>query len=58
MTRTLERIIEINGIPEVIRVDNGPEFTSKYFESWAKKKESIFNISSPEDLCRTSTFFS
>ncbi|WP_221407216.1 IS3 family transposase [Elizabethkingia occulta] len=36
--RTLDRVIDINGMPEVIRVDNGPEFTSKYFESWAKGK--------------------
>ncbi|GAB3430221.1 hypothetical protein GCM10027516_37980 [Niabella aquatica] len=36
--RTLDRVIEINGMPEIIRVDNGPEFTSKDFELWAKEK--------------------
>lgn len=35
---TLDWVIDINGMQEVIRVDNGPEFTSKYFESWAKGK--------------------
>lgn len=37
--RTLDRVIEIQGKPEVIRVDNGPEFTSKDFSLWAKEKE-------------------
>ncbi len=36
--RTLNRIIETNGKPATIRVDNGPEFTSKDFELWAKDK--------------------
>lgn len=33
--RTLDRIIEQRGKPMNIRVDNGPEFTSKDFELWA-----------------------
>lgn len=37
--RTLEPIIDIHGKPEAIRVDNGPEFTSKDFELWAKENE-------------------
>lgn len=37
--RTLDRVIENNGKPTAIRVDNGPEFTSKDFELWAKGKE-------------------
>jgi len=36
--RTLDRVVEINGIQEVIRVDNGLEFTSKDFELWAREK--------------------
>lgn len=36
--RTLDRIIDINGKPETIRVDNGPEFTSKDFVLWAEEK--------------------
>ncbi|MCF3108539.1 IS3 family transposase [Niabella sp. CC-SYL272] len=34
--RTLNRVIESNGKPMAVRVDNGPEFTSKDFELWAK----------------------
>jgi len=36
ITRELDRLIEWRGEPEAIRVDNGPEFTSAVFESWAK----------------------
>lgn len=34
--RTLQRVIETNGKPTTMRSDNGPEFTSKDFELWAK----------------------
>ena len=34
--RTLEQVIIWRGKPQVIRVDNGPEYTSKDFELWAK----------------------
>lgn len=34
--RELDRLIEWIGAPEVIRVDNGPEFTSVRFEAWAR----------------------
>jgi len=33
--RTLEQIISWRGKPKVIRVDNGPEYTSKDLEMWA-----------------------
>lgn len=36
--RTVERIIGTNGKPTSVRVDNGPEFTSKDFELWAKEQ--------------------
>jgi putative transposase len=39
VTRVLERIIEHRGKPRVIRVDNGPEYTSKDFELWAKDRQ-------------------
>ena len=32
--QTLDRIIEESGIPQRIRVDNGPEFTSTALEYW------------------------
>lgn len=37
--RTLDRLIDANGKPVTVRVDNGPEFTSKDFELWARDKE-------------------
>jgi putative transposase len=37
IVRELDRLIEWRGAPEVIRVDNGPEFTSATFEAWARK---------------------
>jgi putative transposase len=36
--RVLERIIEQRGKPAYIRTDNGPEFTSKEMEIWAKER--------------------
>ena len=38
VTGELDRLIEWRGKPEVIRVDNGPEFTSIVFEVWARKQ--------------------
>lgn len=37
VVRELTRLIEWRGKPEVIRIDNGPEFTSAAFEAWARK---------------------
>ncbi|MFX1707384.1 IS3 family transposase [Chitinophaga sp. CC14] len=34
IVRVLDRIIEVRGKPAAIRTDNGPEFTSGYFEQW------------------------
>ena len=31
----LERLAEIRGLPEVITMDNGPEFISKVLDQWA-----------------------
>lgn len=36
--RTLNRVIEREGRPEAIRVDNGPEFTAIVFSLWAKEQ--------------------
>jgi len=36
--RTLEQVINWRGKPRIIRVDNGPEYTSKDFELWAREK--------------------
>lgn len=37
--RTLERVILDRGKPNIIRTDNGPEFTSKDLELWTKDNE-------------------
>ena len=39
MTRTLERIIEQRGTPEVIRCDNGPVLTSRHILGWCEEKK-------------------
>lgn len=38
VTRVLERVIAERGAPDAIRCDNGPEFTSLYFEQWSKER--------------------
>jgi putative transposase len=35
VVRVLERLVELCGKPEVIRVDNGTEFTSHGVDAWA-----------------------
>ena len=37
--RTLERVIPDRGKPNIIRTDNGPEFTSKDLEHWVRNQE-------------------
>ncbi len=36
--RVLEQVIEERGKPQCIRCDNGPEFVSKQFQSWASRR--------------------
>jgi putative transposase len=38
VTRALDRVIEDRGKPEVIRCDNGPEFTSRHFLVWCEER--------------------
>lgn len=38
VTRVLDRIALTRGLPEVITVDNGPEFISKAMDAWAYEK--------------------
>lgn len=40
---TMERLIEEYGTPKRIRTDNGPEFTSKKFQKWLKKRNIIWS---------------
>lgn len=39
ITRELDKLIDWRGRPEVIRCDNGPEFTSAVFEAWCRKNK-------------------
>lgn len=36
--RVLERLIDLHGKPEAVRVDNGPEFTAAAFEDWCQQQ--------------------
>lgn len=38
VTRVLDRVIEERGRPEGLRLDNGPEFTSRCFIAWAEQR--------------------
>ena len=39
VTRELEKIVAERGVPEAIRCDNGPEFTSRHFLAWALERQ-------------------
>ena len=39
VVRVLEMLKELRGLPESIRLDNGPEFTSKAMDKWAYDNE-------------------
>ena len=36
--RSLEQVIEWRGVPKAIRCDNGPEYISEGFRSWAERR--------------------
>jgi putative transposase len=38
VTRTLDKLLLVRGKPDMIRVDNGPEFISDKLDSWCKDK--------------------
>jgi putative transposase len=39
VTRELDRLIEHRGVPESVRSDNGPEFTSRRMLGWAEERK-------------------
>ena len=39
VTRVLEWVIEQRGLPEALRCDNGPEFTSRHFLAWCEERK-------------------
>ncbi len=44
---TLERVGGQNGLPKIIKVDNGPEFISKALDEWAYRKGIKLDFSRP-----------
>lgn len=47
VVKTLERIACKRDLPKTIRVDNGPEFTSKVFDQWAYSNGVTLDFSRP-----------
>ena len=47
VTRSLERIIEWRGSPQVIRVDNGPEYVSDCPRQWAAERNIVLTHIQP-----------
>ncbi len=45
--RVLEQVVGEHGIPESIRVDNGPEFISRDFDCWAYWNKVKLDFSRP-----------
>ena len=39
ITRVLDWVIQQRGVPNAIRCDNGPEFTSRHFLSWCEEQQ-------------------
>jgi len=55
VTRVLDWIIGQRGKPEVIRCDNGPEFTSRRFLAWSAEKGTHCYIFNRAGRCKTAT---
>jgi putative transposase len=47
VVNTLERLAELRGLPEVITVDNGPEFAGRALDEWAFRKGVKLNFIRP-----------
>jgi len=47
VVQVLERLAEIRGLPKVITMDNGPEFTSKVLDEWAYNRGVKLNFIRP-----------
>jgi len=59
VVRTLNQIVELRGLPEVITVDNGPEFRSKALDRWAYENQVILDFirpGKPVDNCFIESF--
>ncbi len=47
VVRVLERIAAVRGCPRALRMDNGPEFTSKALDQWAHEKGVTLHFTDP-----------
>ena len=47
VTNVLNRVAMIRGLPEMIKVDNGPEFISKALDAWAYQRQIHLQFSRP-----------
>jgi putative transposase len=47
VVNVLERLSETRGLPEVITIDNGPEFAGKALDAWAYRKSVKLNFITP-----------
>lgn len=47
VVRVLERLAESRGLPEIITLDNGPEFTGKALDEWAYSRGVKLNFIRP-----------
>ena len=47
VTQLLDMLAETRGYPEMIRVDNGTEFTSGFFKDWAKERNILIHYIQP-----------
>jgi putative transposase len=47
VVHVLERLAETRGLPEVITIDNGPEFASRVLDEWAYRKGVKLNFIRP-----------
>ena len=47
VVNTLERLAELRGLPDVITIDNGPEFTGKTLDEWAYRNGVKLNFIRP-----------
>ena len=53
VTRVLDRLVWHYGLPEVLVMDNGPEFTSRAMLQWAQDRRVACTTSIRASLCRT-----
>jgi putative transposase len=52
VVNVLERLSETRGLPEVITIDNGPEFAGKALDEWAYRKSIKLNFITPGNRWR------